>query len=88
MRHARHRLTALAVAVPAAAGRRQRQQIAPSPRTVTSIAVVVAVVIGAFALGVLVGRYLLRGPPRRRSSVELRGNGSVQPQRRGRHRAW
>jgi hypothetical protein len=55
---------------------------------VISIAVVVAVVIGAFALGLLVGRFLLHRPPRRRSSVELRGNGSVQPQRWGQHRAW
>jgi hypothetical protein len=55
---------------------------------VTSIAVAVAVATGAFALGLLVGRYLLRRPPRRRSSMELRGNGPVQLRGRGRHRAW
>jgi hypothetical protein len=45
----------------------------------------VTVVLGAFALGMLVG-YLLRRPPRRRSSVELRGNGPVR-RGGGRHRA-
>jgi hypothetical protein len=53
---------------------------------VTPVAVAaVTVVLGAFALGVLVG-YLLRRPPRRRSSVELRGNGHVR-RGGGRHRA-
>lgn len=52
----------------------------------TLVAVAVAVAVGAFASGVFVG-YLSRRPPRRRSSVELRGNGPVRYQGRGRHRA-
>jgi hypothetical protein len=43
--------------------------------------------VGAFTLGVGVGYMLRRPPPLRRSSVELRGRGTVRPGRRGRHRA-